>query len=668
MRAGLLGLSALLQAAEQCARLCSVVYYFSTGQPLWAWLVLCVQLPGFLVQVLSFLWFQADGHQHLCQLVLLHLLQLGVWKRHWNVTCMALQGKQDATQPGQLLLQEADLSALRLLEALLQTIPHLLLQTYILLASDLRAIVPGLSAACTWASLSWALVCYVRVLSSMRSSAHSTPWVSLLCQQLWRMGMLGARVLCLALFCHTHHAWVLVVGGAHWLVMTFWLVAQQSDILDSTCHWRLFNLLVGAVYIFCYLNFWDSPSRNRMATFYIIMLLENLVLLLLATSFFQGVPQTSLWVAAGVLLGFLIGSVSLVLYYSLLHPHSKDIRQGFLRGACDVASRDKTENGSSPPTIVPAVEKPGAPEDNGELTSLEKPPNLQWEPIKTGLESQLTRENSFFSHHHWLLVKLALKTGNVSKINAAFGDNYSSCLCPSVWGLSQPGNQQRTTLSSQPECPGVLKAETNLSDTSSYVSFAGHDHGEASAQTLSAPQQNSSIEGAGPGFGTQSCNADKQSGGQQEQESPTLYFSATADGTLSSHQEGKQATPQTCPSGTRLGKSSPDQPGIPPPATQPFPVTMANISPIFGPGPGRHFCPSEGIPGRVLGSSEQPQGPQRNLNHHTIVGTQRSWPKWNLRSRAEPCLTSTPKAASIPRLQGQRSHPEQVEAETNFLI
>lgn len=57
--------------------------------------------------------------------------------------------------------------------------------------------------------------------------------------------------------------------GAHWLVMSFWLVAQQSDIVESTCHWRLFNLLVGAVYILCYINFWDSPSRSRMASFYL---------------------------------------------------------------------------------------------------------------------------------------------------------------------------------------------------------------------------------------------------------------------------------------------------------------------------------------------------------------------------------------------------------------
>uniref|UniRef100_D6RIN5 XK-related protein n=1 Tax=Mus musculus TaxID=10090 RepID=D6RIN5_MOUSE len=81
MHAGLLGLSALLQAAEQSARLCSIVFYFATGRLLWGWLALSVLLPGFLVQALSFLWFRADGHQGQWWLAVLHLLQLGVWKR-----------------------------------------------------------------------------------------------------------------------------------------------------------------------------------------------------------------------------------------------------------------------------------------------------------------------------------------------------------------------------------------------------------------------------------------------------------------------------------------------------------------------------------------------------------------------------------------------------------
>lgn len=55
----------------------------------------------------------------------------------------ALWRGKEAPCWGQLHLQEADLSALRLLEALLQTGPHLLLQVYVFLASDFTDIVPG---------------------------------------------------------------------------------------------------------------------------------------------------------------------------------------------------------------------------------------------------------------------------------------------------------------------------------------------------------------------------------------------------------------------------------------------------------------------------------------------------------------------------------------------
>ena len=55
----------------------------------------------------------------------------------------ALWKGREAPCSGQLRLQEADLSALRLLEALLQTGPHLLLQVYVFLASDFTDVVPG---------------------------------------------------------------------------------------------------------------------------------------------------------------------------------------------------------------------------------------------------------------------------------------------------------------------------------------------------------------------------------------------------------------------------------------------------------------------------------------------------------------------------------------------
>ncbi|OWK00215.1 hypothetical protein Celaphus_00019218, partial [Cervus elaphus hippelaphus] len=443
--------------------LCAVVYYFTTGRLLCAWLVLSVLLLGFLVQGLSYLWFREDGRQGGCLLLVLHLLQLGVWKRHWDAMSAGLRKEGQAAPQAQLLLQEADLAALRLLEALLQVGPHLLVQTYVFLASDFTAPLPGVSALCSWTTLSWALVCYARSLRSVKPDHTSTPWMALGCQQLWRMGMFGARVLSL------------------------------SDIVDSTCRWRLFNLLV--------------------------MLLENIILVLLATDFLQGASWTSLGAVAGVLSGFLIGTVSLVIYYSLLHPKSTDIWQGCVHTSCDPTEGDKAED-SSPQAPGPAREGPDSlgtcPEESDELSSLGKPPSPQWAPPEAGLESQTAGEASFFSHHHWLLVKLALKTGNVSKINAVFGEDGLARFSSPEWGLSQHHSRQRTpppplqeppsspedplTSEEGSEFPAVPKAEVD--ETSSYLSFASESPDPAPAQQLSAAgREGGSEEGAGAALG-----------------------------------------------------------------------------------------------------------------------------------------------------------------------
>ncbi|XP_047406233.1 XK-related protein 5 isoform X1 [Sciurus carolinensis] len=664
MHAGLLGLSALLQAAEQSARLYTMVYYFTTGQLFWGWLASSVLLPGCLVQGLSYLWFRADGHPGCGLLVVLHLLQLGVWKRHWDTASTALSKAGEAPHWGQLWLQEADLSALRLLEALLQMGPHLLLQTYVFLASDFTDVVPGVSALLSWSSLSWALVSYTRFLGVVKPGHHVMPWAALLCQQLWRMGMLGTRVLSLALFCKAYRVWVLVVGGAHWLVMTFWLVAQQSDIVDSTCHWRLFNLLVGAVYILCYLNFWDSPSRNRMASFYLVMLLENIILLLLATDFLQGTSWTSLWTVAGVSSGFLIGSVSLVIYYSLLHPKSTDIWPGVTRTCGGTAESDSPEQEAPAWATAAAVGRPesAGPRHTGSyvLASLEKPPSPEQGPPEAGLGDPSSRGESFLSHHHWLLVKLALKTGNVSKISAALGEDSSGCSCPLAQRSSQHCGLQGQTLFTQKapassphdlstlekgcKFEGAPKAEMESLETSSYVSFTS-DHLD------SVPTQKPSATCGADSLKEGVRAAGGQLRGSEGQESATLYFSAATEEAVSSRQEGSPMTLQMAHSRRMLGKSSPAQPPLPQPGTKPFPITVANISPILGAGPGRNFCPGTGLPGRAPGSSECEEWQElaEDLSQPATVGTQMPLPKMSLRSAEEPCLTSTPKSESIQR-------------------
>uniref|UniRef100_H0WZL2 XK-related protein n=2 Tax=Otolemur garnettii TaxID=30611 RepID=H0WZL2_OTOGA len=518
----------------------------------------------------------------------------------------------------------------------------------------------------------------------VKPSPLATPCAALFCQQLWRMGMLGTRVLSLALFCRAYHIWVLVVGGAHWLVMTFWLVAQQSDIVDSTCRWRLFNLLVGAVYILCYLNFWDSPSRNRMVTFYMVMLLENVILLLLATDFLQEAPWTGLCTIAGVLSGFLIGSISLVIYYSLLHPKSTDIWQGFLRKSCGIARNDKTERESSARAEASAVRRTQdlvpCQVEGHKLTPLGKPHSPEQGSPEARLGSLTAEEDSFFHHHHWLLVKLALKTGNVSKINAGFGDDSPDFSCPPARELSQHQSVQRKPLFSQQVPPSspcdpptlgkssefevVPKAHADPLETSSYVSFASYRQDKVPSQGPSAAQEAGSPNGgAEPGSTTQGWGPGGQLWTGAKQEGSTLYFSATTEGAVSTCQEGSPGTVQMALYRRSSGQDSPAQPVWPQSVTKPFPITMANISPILG--PGRCFCPSADFNGRALGSSEHGQCQEltRDFNHHAPVGQGRSLPK--MRSAEEPCFTSTPKSESIQRGCSCR---EEMKHETSFFI
>ena len=96
-----------------------------------------------------------------------------------------------------------------------------------------------MSALCSWTTLSWALVCYARSLGSMKPDHPSAPWMALGCQQLWRMGMVGARVLSLVLFFQAYGVWVLVVTGKlSCCPNRLWLHDKQpQSLMPEKNHW-----------------------------------------------------------------------------------------------------------------------------------------------------------------------------------------------------------------------------------------------------------------------------------------------------------------------------------------------------------------------------------------------------------------------------------------------
>ncbi|KAJ0002211.1 hypothetical protein NQD34_002007 [Periophthalmus magnuspinnatus] len=394
--------TALLIVAERTALIYCFVYYLWIGHNYCyahlAGLTALLLLPGWGPQWLSYIWYLSDGRIRRKSLTWTHILHLGIFKRLWE--CMRLP---DIDVYGEIM-QQADVSALRLLEALVVTLPQTLLQTYVLICTDIGIKSPtSVCFAVCVLSLAWALVLYARACSLIRPGhLHMTP-AAILCRLLWRVGMLGSRFAVLMLFTRIFKQWILGVIGVHWLGATFWMVSQQTDIIRSTTRWRVFNVVLGAIHVFLFLNVKYGQSRYRMAGFYLIMFLENAFLLLASSWLFTMVSWDTVGIPAAIFCSFLIGVIALVLYYRFLHPKSFEIFQSIrhrgISGACMERGSSLTLNEKDPASYHRQATLSGG----GTLMDLPH----QWEGWR---------------HHHWLLIRLALKTGDIPRIWSAYGE------------------------------------------------------------------------------------------------------------------------------------------------------------------------------------------------------------------------------------------------------
>ncbi|KAM4771251.1 XK-related protein 5 [Rhinophrynus dorsalis] len=556
--------SLLLYLAERGAECAVVLHYFLVAQYLWAGWSLALLLPGCFIQALSFVWYRKDGHPGCLTLALVHVLQLGILKRHVGFLWDAFRGRGEEPQDErELLMQEGDLTVLRLLETLLQSLPQLLLQTFIYLTLDQTDVYAVICALLCLLSVSWALVSYSRFLCLLKPGHLCMPWAALLCQLLWRMGMIGTRAMALVVFARVYHFWVFAVGGAHWLVMSFWLVAQQTDVISRPWRWRLFNVFFGAVYVFCFINVRAGPSRCRVAIFYAIMLVENCILLLLATDFLQEALWSNVKLSVAVMSGFIIGCAALIIYYTLLHPKSTEISQSFRKMNKTFRSRRRRADESYSSRCSRGAAGRDVEDTFGGVDQKlkETDENRESDVDPEGLVTWMGKTKK---HHHWLLLKLAMKTGNVSKINAAFGGDgifgdFFSPGCPNAthplvkkYGVSADYEKwappDSGIMESERLLIGKIQVEDDLGlkgsphESSSYVTL-GNTRGDGELGLKGAEDITYGGDGVGSdGIPSPRATEDINTGGSPSnrdgmQENATLYFSATTEGIL--HSEKK---------------------------------------------------------------------------------------------------------------------------------
>ncbi|XP_064605934.1 XK-related protein 6-like [Liolophura sinensis] len=298
--------------------------FFSVGHSVCGvWTIVFVLVPTLTLQLLSIRWYIAENQSLCCSWILLaHIFGLGPVQRYMSV----LQHGRDARRSNspqsykKLYQAQNDISCLRFIEAYLESAPQLILQGYFILTVQPLTWVSGLSTSVSLVSLAWAVASYSNALRLAYREAYLTRWGGLVLQALWHIGTVASRVVAIAVFASVYHAWTFLAIGAHWLAMSVWVFIQGPEFFSRRWENKLFSFVLGVVYIFCFLNLKDGPTRYKMWPFYLVLLAENGLLVGLWYREHPSQDTLMIIVTAVVFGGYLLGVLFLLLYYGWCHP------------------------------------------------------------------------------------------------------------------------------------------------------------------------------------------------------------------------------------------------------------------------------------------------------------------------------------------------------------
>ncbi|XP_061781792.1 XK-related protein 7 [Nerophis lumbriciformis] len=257
----------------------------------------------------------------------LHVLQLGQVWRYIHALYLGAQSRWHGDDSRhrfhwRLMFESADITMLRLLEAFLKSAPQLVLQLSIMIHGNAVLPLQGLSASASLVSLAWMIASYQKVLRDSRDDKLPMSYKAVIAQILWHLFTIGARTVAFALFASVFQLYFGIFIVSHWCIMTFWIIQGETDFCMSKWEEIIYNMVVGIIYIFCWFNVKEGPSRLRMTVYYAVTLAEN-VALTAAWYTYRG-PHTSdsyaLVVVCLVACSFALGTFFMLVYYCWLHP------------------------------------------------------------------------------------------------------------------------------------------------------------------------------------------------------------------------------------------------------------------------------------------------------------------------------------------------------------
>lgn len=293
------------------------------------------------------IWNQSESVIVSGIVAMLHLSQLGLLARYfgyillheleylWVIFCPNEKRKDYDHRSGKYV-ELPYLPYLFMVEAMLQCLPQLLIQLYILikgedvLSQDINHLLI-ISVAVSLLNLTRLLTMCKHVQKNF-----TTPWSGMFFLYMWYLFTNISRIISFTLFMSKFILGFLMLCLFHWIIMSIWAVSVLTPSVpcftssgsQKNCSKYFKGFLYGIIYLLCFMELKiveDSegpnvPSRYLYVFFYSVMLLENTVVIVLWLVYSSSVWY-SIHAVAITFLSFFLGIFFMYLYYRYFHKN-----------------------------------------------------------------------------------------------------------------------------------------------------------------------------------------------------------------------------------------------------------------------------------------------------------------------------------------------------------
>ncbi|XP_050099223.1 XK-related protein 6 [Anopheles aquasalis] len=253
-------------------------------------------------------------------------------RKRLSYACYKAKGRNDQEAQKrsyeQLVLEDSDVSLLRIFECLLEVTLQKILQLTIVLTDGPVTILQMLSIITAMGSIAWCMASHYRCIRFARLDKRRIMWSGTIIQIAMQYAVTIGRVLAIATIASVFPYYTALACGGHAVIMAIWIFFYERPSFcgDSTLQCIFLSSAFGTIFIFNYIPLQEGSTRLRYSFFYTLCFLETIACGMLYGVYTRNatIRHSTLWftvLCCFPTVTFIIGISLMGIFYSYFHPN-----------------------------------------------------------------------------------------------------------------------------------------------------------------------------------------------------------------------------------------------------------------------------------------------------------------------------------------------------------